>query len=483
MNQPPELPELPAAGLPARRAERGPARPAEREPGYGYAYEFAEEPLSGGLLEYFAILRRRKGTLILATFLGGLLAVLLTLPQTRIYQARTTLEIQSLNPDFMNLREVNPVEQASRSVDQADIQTQIQILKSENLVERTLKKLGWVKPAAKPDTDTSRPSAWRRALQLPGPGAERPARQRALDLAAEELEVRAQGQTRIVEVVVESTDPQVAAEFANTLAEEFIDQNLEARWATTQRTGEWLARQLEEMRVKLEQSEDELQAYARSAGLLYTREQYSIAEEKLQQIQAELSKAEADRIGKQSRYEMARTSPPEVLPDVLNDTALRDYQARITELRREEAELTTTFTREHPRVKRVRAQLAAMEAAFSGVRDAILGRIRNEYEEAVRREELLRKDYMKQARLVSGQAAKAIRYNILKREVDSNRQLYETMLERVKEASVASALRASNVRVVDRARAPERPSKPRPALNGTGGRARSSFRRVELTRS
>src|SRR5208283_1645201 len=102
--------------------------------------------------------------------------------------------------------------------------------------------------------------------------------------ARSRLKVRVAGQTRIIELTVDSPDPRTAAAFANTLTSEFIDQNLETRWKTTQHTGEWLARELDDMRVRLEKSEDRLQHYANDAGLMFTQnEKGSVSEERLVQ--------------------------------------------------------------------------------------------------------------------------------------------------------------------------------------------------------
>ncbi|MCW5978486.1 MAG: polysaccharide biosynthesis tyrosine autokinase [Bryobacteraceae bacterium] len=368
----------------------------------------------------------------------------------------------------MNMREVSPVDEGAVALTRETIDTQIQILKSDALVDRTLLKLGWSPGPAPLRPGDDRPSAWRRALQI----AENPAAdplQLRLAEARDSLKIRAQGQTRIVEILVDSSDPALASAFANTLANEYIDQNLESRWQMTQRTGEWLSKQLDEMKIKLERSEDRLQDYARRAGLMFTEKQGSVQEDKLRQVQEDLSRAQADRISRQSRFELAKTSPPETLADVLNDSTLRDYQAKLTDLRRRESELATTYTPEHASVRRVQAQIATLQAALNTERDAVLRRIRNDYDEAVRRESLLELNFVRQSNLVTEQSGKSIQYNILKREVDSNRQLYETMLERVRSAAVASALRASNVRVVDQAKTPAVPYKPRLALNSALG--------------
>ncbi|MBI3281352.1 MAG: polysaccharide biosynthesis tyrosine autokinase [Acidobacteria bacterium] len=447
---------------------RVPARPGYIDvpaPYYGGEAYAAED--GGGLLEYWRIIRRRRGALILIAFCCLLAAVLITLPQTPVYQARASLEIQNLNENFLNIKEVSPVSESSAYNALTDIQTQIRILQSESLLDRVKQKLKaeydeGLKPVA------SRISAWRQALNLPEP-APTDAREETLKSVADSLTVRAAGQTRIIEVRADSIDPALAAAFANALLNEFIDQNMEARWKMSQRTGDWLSRQLDDMRINLEHSEDALQSYARQTGLLFTSEKQNISEEKLRQLQAELSKAQADRVSRQSRYEMARSASPEALPDVLNDRSLRDYQTKLTDLRRAEAEMIATYKPEYSKVKRVQAQIAPLEAALERERSAIIGRIRNEYDEALRREKLLTTDYAGQARLVNAEAEKAIQYNILKREVDTNRQLYESMLQRVKESSIASAMKASNVRIVDAARPPKSPYKPKLLWNSALG--------------
>lgn len=464
-------PLTPSLQLPAaRRDSTVPAVYSEQPAGYSGAFpvDVDSSPDSAGLIEYWRILRRRKGTVILIAFIGAAIGFLVTLPQTPVYQARASLEIQDVNQDFMNMKQVSPESQTYNAL--TDIQTQIKILQSDTLRERTISKLKITKPGDL-KLQESRPTLWRRALNLPEPELV-DGREAALKAMAKSMKARASGQTRIIEVLADSTDSKLAADFVNTITSEFIDQNMEARWKMSQRTGDWLGRQLDDMRIKLERSEDLLQAYARKAGLLFTGtgndkdgSRTNVSEDKLRQVQQSLSTATTDRIAKQSRYEMARNSPPEALPDVLNDSSLREYQKSLTDLRRQLAEASSTFTPAHPKVKRLEAQLQTLESALDRERGAIVSRIKNEYEEALRREKLLSADYANQARTVTGEGEKSIQYNILKREVDSNRQLYDAMLQRLKESSIASALKASNVRIVDAAAVPKRPYKPNLPLN------------------
>ena len=106
---------------------------------------------------------------------------------------------------------------------------------------------------------------------------------------------------------------------------------------------------MEDVRIKLEKSEEQLQGYARTAGLLFTSEKDNVAEEKLRQLQEELSKAQADRVTEQSKYELATTASPDSLPEVLDDATLKDYQVKLTDLRRQLAELSSALTPAHPR--------------------------------------------------------------------------------------------------------------------------------------
>jgi len=425
------------------------------------------------------ILRRRKGTLILCAFAGLLGGILLTLPQTPVYRARAVIEIQNVNEDFLNMRAVSPTAQDGGSAPpQTDIQTQIAILQSESILTQVIDDLHLDKrlPAQQQE---SRLAAWRKALRLPEAKPDA-TEDTLLRQVAKNLDVNLQAKTRLVEVLYQSPDPALAAAVANDVTTAFIHQNFESHWKTTQQTGEWLTRQMEDVRIKLEQSEGQLQAYASAAGLLFTAEKDNVAEEKLRQLQQELSKAQADRMTKQSQYERVAAASPDSLPEVLDDATLQDDQVKLTDLRRQLADLSASLTPLHPSVKKIQAQVATLEAARDTERANVTRRIQNEFESAQRRERLLAASYDDQAHLVTTQAGKAAHYDILKREVDNNRQLYDSMLQHVKEAGIAAALHSSNVRVVDPARPPDRPYKPNLPLNAALGLFTGGFLGIVL---
>jgi len=410
-----------------------------------------------GILAYWRILRLHKGSWLLFSCLGAILGFLVTLPQTSIYQAQTAIEIQSLNDNFMNMRQSTEVyEGATGGADSSEIPTQLRILQSDTLMERVVAQMesDGVVPS-----ESSRLSAWRRLLNIHEPDQTHAA-ERVLGQIVRTVKARASGQTRIIEITADSPDPKLAAKFLNTLTAKFIEENLESRWKSTQKTAEWLSRQLDDMRIKLEKSEDSLQHYARESGLLFTDEKTNVSSEKLKQLQEELSTASGARMARQSTFELAQSSSPDALPDVLNDPTLRETAAKIRDLRAQIADLSAVYTPDYARVKRAQAELSALQSTFDRDRAAILERIKNEYKDAARHEQLLQDAYNAQTRQVTGEGEKSIQYNILKREVDSNRQLYDSMLAQLKQSSIASAMRASNVRIVDAAKDPTRPYKP-----------------------
>ena len=221
-----------------------------------------------------------------------------------------------------------------------------------------------------------------------------------------------------------------------------------------------MTRQIEDMRVKLEQSETKLQEHARQAGLLSANDKSSVTEERLRQVQEQLSKAQVELVAKRARNEMLISNPEGSVPDILNDDAVQGLQQKIADLRRQVADLTITYTPESRQVRRLQAQIEYLEQARDNAVKMIAQKIRNEYEEAERKERLIENEFQTLRAQVSSEGERTIEYNLLKGEVESNRRMYDAMLQQLKQSSIASAMRASTIRVVDPAEKPVRPYKP-----------------------
>ena len=382
--------------------------------------------------------------------------------QTPIYRTKTVLELQTLNQNYLDMKSIDPV--GGNDSLETFLQTQIQLLSSTSLLTRTVQKLQESNP---PALSIPQP-AITRLTGGPTEGPSAPTGKMA-EKIAKDLVVKGSGLTRLVEIVTESPHPGLAADFANTLAAEYIEQNMENRWDSTKKTSEFLTRKVQELRGKLEGAEQSLNAYAQSAQLIFTSEKDSVAMEQLRRLETELSAAHVDRVSKQTRYEQALASTPESVTDVMENIEFRENRAKLSDLRRQLAELATTMTADHPKRQKLEAQIAALSGDVAGTRENVLRRIKNEYEQAQRRERMIYDASMAQRRVLGDQLSKETRFNLLKREVESTRLMYDSMLQKLKEVGVAGAMPVSGVRIVDSAKPPKKPTLPSQPLNAALG--------------
>ncbi|HYA18788.1 MAG TPA: hypothetical protein VEF06_15045, partial [Bryobacteraceae bacterium] len=295
-----------------------------------------------GVLEYWHMVRRHQTAVIIAVILGGIWGFCNTLSEPRIYQAHATIEIQAMNDNFLNMKELTPTSDSASMGSDTDIQTQVRIIQSGSLIRRAVDKMqAKPHPASLPLPD--RLSAWRQALGIKPPSNEELWKE-ALGSAAGGVRVHSSPLTRIVDLTCDSTSGEVAADFLNTLAEEYIEMNRETRYKSTEDTGAWLTDQLRDLRVRLEKAQDELQGYVVAHGLVVTDEKSNVDQAKLQDLQRELSAAQSDRVAKQSAWEVASGSPVDSLPAILEDATVQSSVQSLQDLKRTLAQLKVTYT-------------------------------------------------------------------------------------------------------------------------------------------
>lgn len=430
-----------------------------------------EEPGQNVFYEYWDLIRQHKVLLAVLAVLGtaaGLVAYAMTPP---LYHTSTTMELQGFNESFMNMQAVDPqAGTGSYTPTGLNIATQIKIIESASVKGPVMDRLEReLTPVMLPQNAVvAKLRAWLR-IEPQDPLENM---KRGLGTAISTLTVRALTGTRIIMLSAESTTPEVAASFLNALAQEYISQNSQSRSTSTQKTTQWLEGQIEETKAKLTQSEARLSDFVRKSGTLFVADQNTLADSKVKQLQGELATIQSDRIAKQSRYEMVKSSPPDALGEVIDDVNLRDYRNKLATLKSERAQLLTTLTAEHYKVKRVDAQIAEISAAQKREQDSVVQRVHNEYQASLRRERMLSREYSSQSGTVLGQTDKVAEYGLLKREVDIMRSYLNNLIAQVNQASVVSAVPTTNVRVIDVARAPSGPYAPEPlpyTAYGLGG--------------
>lgn len=429
-----------------------------------------DEPID--LRAYARILRKRLTTVLIVFFLVFTVILIATLKERPVYRAQVLLEIQKENPDIPTIKDLYELESVSESY----LKTQYSILTSESVARQVIDQLHldslpefnkpkWWEFRAR----VFKPSKQTFAMDLVDRVRDLEVYRRVLERFQDRLTVDPVSQSRLVNVSFDSNDAQRSARIVNTLAEDYIDQNLDARWKATQKATDWLSQQLVGVKAKLEKSEELLQDYAQRNGLVFletdkgTRE--NAANGRLQQLQEELTKAQAGRYEKESVYRLVEAGDYGSLPGVVDNKLIQDLSERLAELNRELADLSTKFNPQYPRVKEIQSQIDEIESALKEERQRAADKITNEYLAAVRRESLVNQALQGQQKQVNLIAEKAVQYNILEREVETNKQLYEGLLQRLKEAGVSASLKASNIRIVDSAVPPVKPAKPKIPLN------------------
>lgn len=425
------------------------------------------------LVEYWRIFERWKWIIlgILAlSMLGGLVATLLATPQ---YTATGRLEI---NRDQKKVTNVEELEPESVGRDQEFYQTQYKLLEARSLAQKVARDL---KLGADRDFFAAH------GIELDGVGIfgsnstdivtadQRAKRERdAISLLLGHVVISPIRDSRLADVSYSSGSPEMSTKVANAWMRSYIDASISRRFAASADARTFLERRLEELRAKLEQSERDLVAYARDKRIVTlastqdiegkTRAERTLAGDNLIALNDALARATADRIDAESRTGGAagETSAAQL---ALNP-ALAGLRQRRAELAAEYAKLMVQFEPGYPRAVAIQEQISALDASISREERRILSATSSDYRSAVKREAELRDRVEALQTELGKEQQNSIQYNIYQREVDTNRQLYDGLLQRYKEIGVAG-VGTSNIAVVDPAERPTRPSSPKLTLN------------------
>ena len=432
------------------------------------------------LLEYWNLILKRRWTVIACLLVVFTTVAIGTLKQKPVYEGQVVIEINPEQPAVVNFREVVQVSPVDPMGFDSYRETQYKIMQSRTLAERVIH-----------DLDLYRYPEFYRAKHFFGllesdpekipsrsdpnpPGPNSDVERNTLSNFQNSIDVSPVRRSNLVEVSFYSYDAAMAARIANQLASDYITQNLQVKWDETLKASEWLSTQLVSLKAKLEKSEDALQAYAQANGILYItdRQDYgnnpdrqNVESARLEQLQQEYSKAQADRFKKESEYSLIEEGRAQDLPGILSNTMIQNLEVNLASAQRDYASLTATVKPSYPKAIQLKKQVDTLQAAIDKQKRALVQNIVDEYKAASAREKYLSDAIKEQKKVVNDIAQRTIQYNILKREVDTNRQLYEGLLQRMKEAQVSAGLKASNIRVVDGAEVPKRPARPRVLLN------------------
>jgi exopolysaccharide transport family protein len=434
-------------------------------------------PQESALREYLRVLIKRKWTVLGCLFIIFGVVLIASLKMTPIYEATGRIAINKPDTNLVNFKD-SPNGGADYT-DPTDLDTEVSILQSDLLALQVIKNLNLDKM---PEFG-GKPSTGPEANLAPDPLQADTARTGALIGAFKGgLRVSLKPNTRIVQISYVSTSPQLAALIVNTLATTYAEQNFKTKFESTMQASDWLQKQLSDLQIKVETSQEKLVKYQKEHEILGADEKQNIITEKLEELNKELTAAEALRMEKESLYRLVQSADAATVASIAealeaggaNGSSgmaplLAALRSRQTDLKVQVADLSTQFGPSYPKVVQLNNQLKEVDTQINAELQKVIERVRGQYLAAQQQEDLLRDEFEKQKQEANKLNESAIDYSFLKRDVDVNRELYEGLLQKLKEAGVTAGLKSNNVRLVDFARPPVSPTEPNIPRNLTFG--------------
>jgi capsular exopolysaccharide synthesis family protein len=416
-------------------------------------------------------IRRNAWIIALCAIAGLVLAFVMTKFQAPRYTATSCVQID---------QQTSPVEASDKDSyapqvadAQRQLNTQVDILRSQAMARRVEGKLGLA----------ARPGFWS-AMGEPsvnavgGPGANsRLGRRMAVAVLSDHLTISLPKDTRVARISLTSRDPVLSAAIANSYARNLVDANLERRFKGTDYARSYLGGQLVHARGRLEASERALNAYARGAALVNTedaagrdaRTPGSVIQSTLLQVNQALSAAQARRIEAEQKMRAAQSSQLLALPEVVENPAI---QRLVSERAAQEvavAEARSKYTSEHPTVVTADARASRLDNEIASIAANLRTSLQTQYRAAAGEEAALANQVARVKAQSLAEQDRSVRYNTLKHEADTDRLMYDSLLQRQREVSSAAGLNTNNISVLDEAEAPMQPSSPNPLLNAVAG--------------
>ncbi|MBV9574379.1 MAG: polysaccharide biosynthesis tyrosine autokinase, partial [Acidobacteriales bacterium] len=432
------------------------------------------------LREYLRVLIKRKWIVITSVVLIFGVVLIATLRSTPIYDAVGSIAINKPDPVTVSFKESGNAG-GGDYYDPTDLDTEVGILKSDLLALQVIRQLNLDKRSplgGKGQTSSG-------ALDTATDGLQQDSATTSALLSdfKSNLTVMLRPNTRIVDIHYRSPDPVLAARVVNSLVNTYVEQNFKTKFESTMQASDWLSKQLMDLQIKVETSQEKLVKYQKAHEILGNDEKQNITTAKLDELNKELTTAESARMEKESVYRLVESGNPDSVAAAVsaaesNSGGSANSSALLERLRTSEsdlkiqiAQLNTQFGPAYPKLAQLNNQLKETQAQIQTELKKIVTRLRGDYMAALQRETMLRTAFEQQKQEANKLNESAIDYSLLKRDVETNRTLYEGLLEKLKAAGVTAGLRSNNIRPVDIARVPTSPAEPNVPRNLGAGLA------------
>jgi len=418
--------------------------------------------------EYFRVLVKRKWTVLACLLTIFSVVAIASLKMTPIYEASGSIAINKPDSGLVNFSN-SPTFNVD-AFDPTELETEVKILQSDLLALQVVKELGLDR---RPEFGGKQPTLPSALDLAPDPLQADAGRTSALISGFRaNLKVTLAPNTHIVEVHFRSPDKDLAANVVNTLMSTYTENNFKSRFDSTMQASDWLSKQLVDLQIKVETSQEKLVRYQKEHEILGIDEKQNITTAKLDELNKALTTAESERMDKESVYRLVQSGDTDTLVSAAtavdasgtgNQSAsglLESLRSKEADVKIQAAELSTQFGPSYPKVAQLNGQLKEIDAQILLETKKVAGKIRGQYMAAVQRENMLHDALEKQKQEANKLNESAIQYSILKRDLESYRSLYEGLMEKMKQAGVSAGLKSNNFRIVDVARVPTYPIEP-----------------------
>lgn len=433
-----------------------------------YAPDYTPQEEEFDLLVYWRTLVKHRWSIIGLAFAAGLLATLIAYNMTPIYRSAASIMIQTEKAKILSIEDIYNGQQTGEDF----FNTQVEVLKSRDLAERVVKKLDLVNNPVM-DPRQVKPPFWKKWLlsETVKPISDIEATKIVTAEFEGGLTIEPVVNSQIIKISYDSPDKKLAAEIPNALAEAYIESDLEAKVQMTQKANSWLTQRMGELRAKLEASEQALQSYREQANIVDTKGiALNGAGKQLDEISSNLINARQRLSEAESAYNQVRNlngqplAAYESVPAVLKNALF--LQAKDAESKAEQkvAELSQRYASLHPKMIAAQSDLKAAKDNLRMQIDAVVGAIQKEYEMAKANEVAAQRAQGQVRSDIQVTSKKEFQLNVLQRDVDSNRQLYELFMNRAKETNVGASLQSTIARIIDPSIVSDRPFKPQKGL-------------------
>ncbi|WP_332653893.1 GumC family protein [Brevundimonas sp.] len=413
------------------------------------------------LTAYWRMAIKHRFLIIGVVLAAVVLATVATLLMTPIYTASTTIQIDREAARVLASEDVGPRDNIGPS--QEFFETQYGLLRSTSLAERVVDSLGLATSDEFIEQMGGTPPV-RKGTAAQHAAARREA---AVGLAAGGLSISPVRGSRLVAISFDSPDPVLSARLANAFAENFIQANLERKFESSQYARDFLEERLAQTKSRLEESERQLVAYAANQQIINVGEvredgsqPQSLVSSDLSALNSALAEATAARIGAEQKWRQAQSSAIMNLPEVLENGTIQRLSEERARVQAEYEQKLSIYKPDFPEMLQLKARVDELDAQIASIANGIRNSIRNQFQVAANQEAALQGRVNGLKGDVLNLRERTIQYNILQREVDTNRELYDGLLQRYKEVGITGGVTTNNVSIVDVAEAPDGPSKP-----------------------